>query len=407
MSAQTPTYRGAKRYYGLKDARQCVQCSKPLDDDEPGALCSVHAEQARARALKRYNSRREAGQCRVCRRPLGEGDTGSFCQKHANENNKRAAERRQRRRDTRQCARCGKSLGEDEAGTLCRVHKVKHLASLKKRRAVKKAQGFCRQHNCQGLILSICPVCRYEQTAGMTARRISFEGLLPPPAAGDELDECVMCKKCGRFYHAGSSYRFPELPSDMKLRDEIVGDDPATEIILRFATGANERKVLAEFKGCSKPEEKCIRPLSKITARVQRGEELPWTCKSDAKNRSILATIIKARQKNAEPAQAQNDNGQVSSGGKKERKARFDVDRFVENYKASVCAIWDRTRSVGACANAKALLVELQDRGEAITTYQGLAGRFPRAGFIGSLTDIAVAILLKERPKFRCVESER
>jgi hypothetical protein len=330
MSTQTPTYRGAKRYYDLKDARKCVTCSKPLGDDESGIQCRDHSEKARARTLKAHHHRKDARACVSCGKPLGDDEPGLFCRFHKVRRNKRAVERSHRLKESGQCVVCGKPRGETGTGMYCEYHAVKSRSNSDKQRAQKKAQGFCRTHNRDTLNLPICPVCRYEQT-DRTVREINFRGLLPAPVSGDELDRCVRCDSCRRVYHVGSSYSFPNLPWNMKLKDEHIGDDPATEIILRYATGENDHGVLAEFKGCSTPERKCIHRLSKIAARLylryhRRGEtqKLPRACRSHVKDRDVLEAIIMARllQENAAAAQPHNGNGQKDHSTTKGKAGR-------------------------------------------------------------------------------------
>lgn len=293
----------------VEDGR-CVVCGELRGEGGTKTFCRAHAERTKERTKERQQRYVAAGLCAQCGEPRGEDGTDRLCRTHAERINERTKERQQRRVEDGGCRVCGEPRGANGTKTFCQAHAKR----VNERYRSRLEQGFCPQHKSKTSRLDKCPSCLYERSE-LSLSNFSFEGLLPRPDSGDRLRTCVWCEGCGRCYHKGSSHSHPQLPADLKLRDEHVGKE-GSGMWLLFSQ-ASVQEVPTEYESCSMPGGKCVGVVNRRTALGyladhRRGEKVPSICSMHSKNRDAYMQINEARIRHQLETTAQPQNGDAS-----------------------------------------------------------------------------------------------
>lgn len=280
------------------EAGRCLACGELRGEDGTKEHCRRHADKENARKRERCERLRDAGLCVVCSEPRAEDGTKFYCRRCADKYTGSNSARYQRLRDAGLCVVCGEPRGEGGTETLCRCHANSIAANDRELYQRLIQEGLCPAHREPLRLLKHCPACLYK--AGAPISSFSFVGLLPSPASGDRLETCAGCENCGRAYHKGHLYCLPHVPSDLKLRDEHVGEEGAG-LWLRFTREDELGRVPIEYEACSMPDEICTELAPKKRAldflrRYRTGARLSGACKEHLQDheRHRLAAVARA-----------------------------------------------------------------------------------------------------------------
>jgi hypothetical protein len=175
-------------------------------------------------------------------------------------------------------------------------------------------------------------------------------------SSADRLETCVVCEKCGRFYHIDTSYPAPKLPNGFEFRDAYVGELGRGRL-LRFSRGEDEQdRILVEFDECSTPESKCTGRLLKSVALAlisqhRTGKEVPGVCFTHAHDRDALRDIAIAK--------AQSDRN--GNGHRNDE----ELQQFLVAVSAAA-VVWDVVKGSKGTFEHRVKKIDLLDIGDAL-----------------------------------------
>jgi hypothetical protein len=163
------------------------------------------------------------------------------------------------------------------------------------------------------------------------------------------------------MYHQDGYYCALPIPSNLKLRDEHIGEE-GCGIWLLFSQ-EDEEGTPVKYERCSTPEKECVGKISgsaamDYLAQHRRGKALLGTCHRHALSTRFLLAATEARIRHQLGAAAQPQNGDVHADDERVRKFREAVDAVAE--------VWDVVKGGNGTVGHRLKKVDLLEIGAAL-----------------------------------------